>query len=158
MQHDRNLLRPIQRRSIYALTILMFTSGVLWFGLDRYGQIEGEFGPSKHPWQRPALVTHGVFATAYLLALGGVLTRHVRRGWALRSQRAQASALLVIQAILVLTAPALYYLSHEELRSVISNMHMLAGTLLGIALPAHLWLGRSYLRGNQPNQAPNRSA
>lgn len=153
MRRDRNRMSPRLRRSIYGLTALLFGSGMLWFLLDRFAQIEGPFGPGKHPWQHPLLVIHGVVATAYLLFLGNVLARHVQRGWNIRSQRLQGATLLLSQVLLVLTAPALYYVGQEGLRGIFSNLHLLAGLLMGLALPAHLWIG-SLLAARKPLAKP----
>ncbi len=140
-------LHPQHRRLIYATTILLFVSGLAWWWLDRFGETPGEFGAVKNPLQHPVLVLHGVTALGYLLLLGSLGTAHIRRGWSVRKQRAQAVFLLALQGLLVLTAAGLYYIGHEGLRSWVSDAHLTAGLLLGAALPLHIWLGR---RSNRP--------
>lgn len=127
---------------VYGGTALLIFSGLLWWLLERFGQVEGEFGPVKNPWQHPLLVAHGLAALAYLILLGSLTTLHIRRGWAVRKQRLQASFLFAGQSILVLTAGGLYYVGHEGTRALISTTHLVTGVLLAGMLPLHIWLGR----------------
>ena len=127
---------------VYGGTILLVLSGAVWWLVDRFGQVEGDFGPMKSPWQHPMLVVHGLAALAYLLLLGSLTTVHIRRGWAVKKQRLQASLLFALQAALVLTAGGLYYVGHESTRAVMSTTHLIVGLLLALMLPLHIWLGR----------------
>lgn len=127
---------------VYIGTGLLILSGAAWWLLDLFGQVEGDFGPVKNPWQHPLLVVHGLAALAYLLLLGSLTTIHIRRGWAVKKQRVQASLLFALQALLVLTAGGLYYIGHETTRAVMSATHLVAGMLLALMLPLHIWLGR----------------
>ena len=107
---ERNRLVPVQKYLIYGLTCFLGLSGMLWFALDSWVEIEGEFGPVSHPMQHPTLVAHGCAGLAYLVLLGTLLSQHVWRGWGVRTERPQALLLVALQAILIMTAAGLYYL------------------------------------------------
>lgn len=140
-RNDIQLPKP-HRWLVYGGTTLLIFSGTLWWLLDRFGQVEGDFGPVKSPWQHSVLVLHGLVALGYLLLLGSLTTVHIQRGWAVKKQRVQASLLFALQAVLVLTAGALYYVGHETARALMSTTHLVAGLLLAVMLPVHIWLGR----------------
>ncbi len=142
MQLERNRLDVWQKWLIYGLTFLLFVSGAAWFLMDRFVEVEGAFGPAKHPLQQPLLVTHGTASFAYMLLIGTLLSRHVSKGWKLSGQRYQATLLLCIQGLLILTVPVMFYVGHEALRELGANLHLIAGLFLGAILPLHIYLCR----------------
>lgn len=142
MQLERNRLDPWQKWPIYGLTLLLIVSGAAWFLMDQFVMVEGAFGPAKHPFQQTLLVTHGTASFAYMLLLGSLFSRHVSKGWKLRGQRYQASLLLCIQGVLILTVPVMFYAGHEALRELGANLHLIAGLFLGVILPLHVYLCR----------------
>lgn len=146
MRLERNRLNLWQKHLIYVLTVGLLLTGLVWLVLDRFVHIEGDFGPEKHAAQYPALLIHGFMSFAYLLLLGSVLAQHVWRGWAIGLQRPQALILLLIQFLLVVTAPLLLYVAHERLREFASDVHLIAGLALALMLPVHIYLcRRAYL-------------
>lgn len=65
--------------------LVSLTTGILWFCLGRWGDIEGEFGPEKHPWLGVLAKLHGAGAFFALIAFGMIWAAHVPVGW--RTQR-----------------------------------------------------------------------
>jgi hypothetical protein len=145
---EDNRLLPLQRKAIYVITAALWLTGLQWWLLDRWGEVDGAFGPAKNPLQRPTLVLHGCLALGYLLLLGSLITVHIRRGWAVPRHRLQASVLLGAQILLIATAAGLYYVGHETARSWISIAHLAIGLSLAVLLPLHVVLARrSHPRG-----------
>ena len=59
----RMRLPVLLRRLLYAVLTGSWLTGTTFFVLSRFVEIEGEFGPEKHPWQSPILAAHGAFAS-----------------------------------------------------------------------------------------------
>jgi hypothetical protein len=141
---ERMRLRAPARHALYVLLAVLAASGVWWL-LVHY---EGEFVPE---WQNElrrvaleawAMKVHGAAAFITLIAVGAMLTNHVRRGWTLARNRASGATVLAAFALLTLTGYALYYLVADETRPPVSLAHWLAGLALVPLLVVHIAAGR----------------
>lgn len=128
-------------RWIVASGSVLWLSGTAWLILHYFGQRNGEFGsePSAgEPWM---MIVHGLAMMTALLAIGGLLVRHVPVGWQVSAQRNKGLVLLSALILLMVTGYLLYYVGGEQIRALASRVHW----VLGLALPAaFVWhyLGR----------------
>ncbi|MGC1860970.1 MAG: multicopper oxidase domain-containing protein [Methylocystis sp.] len=115
--------------------IAVCVSGVAWFIL--HDLVEEE--PSN--FQRMSLVTHGVSAYAALVIFGSVLPLHVRSSWSGKRNVATGIVLILVIALLIVTALFLYY-GGEETRWSARWVHLGVGVTAALAFPLHVVLGR----------------
>lgn len=131
------------RNWVYTASVALFATGVLWLVFHYFGQVQGEFGPAPHPFERWWLRLHGFLAMLCLVLVGSLLPIHMRRGWHQRRNLPPAIALLALVLLLTLSGYGLYYLGSEQLRPWISLFHW----SIGLAAPAvmiwHVLSGRS---------------
>jgi len=135
-------LSPRLRRFTYAVLAVVFASGVAWWVLARWGEVETEFGPGPHPLLPWLLRLHGAAAMLTLFLVGYLAPIHALRAWRVRLNRNSGVGLVAALAVLTLTGWLLYYSGSERLRELASSSHL----WLGLALPAfvfvHVWRGR----------------
>lgn len=134
---------PTWGRIFFSLSFLLsLASGLLWFGLNRWGEVEGEFGPEKHPWLASIAKVHGAGAFIALVSFGMIFSSHLPIGW--RTGLARRSGLLVLGCIatIILTAYGLYYSGSDEVRDALIWIHLAAGLLFPFVVAAHIILGR----------------
>jgi MFS family permease len=130
------------RRSLYALLALSWVSGVVYFVLSRWMQVDGEFGLQKNPWQFPLLKVHGAAAFLMLMAIGAMLVNHVPASWRTHRSRGFGLTLVVGVSLMVISAWCLYYAADEYWRPILGNIHAAIGFALPLILAIHIWRGR----------------
>lgn len=135
-------LPTLLRRMLYAVLLGSWLSGTAFFVLSRFVEIEGEFGPEKHPLQSPILAAHGAFAFLMLLAIGSLWSNHVPVGWRSGRSRRVGTMLIVATSLLAISGWVLYYAASETLRPLIGNVHFAIGLILPLIVAAHVLLGR----------------
>lgn len=146
MQRNGIRLGSPHRAWLFGTFATAFVTGLAWWVLHRWFQVNGEFGPAPHPAEPWLIRLHGAAAMLSLLLLGSLLTQHVRRAWLARRNRRSGTVLLVLNALLALTGYALYYSGGESLRAMASNAHL----ALGLALPGLLALHIAFGRRTRP--------
>ena len=127
---------------LFALVLTSWVSGVVFFVLDRWFLIEGEFGLEKHPWRLGFLKAHGASAFLMMVAFGFLLASHVSVAWPVRRMRPLGVALVSSLSLLMLSAYGLYYLGDENLRPIVTYAHAATGACLPFLLAAHLIQGQ----------------
>jgi len=152
----RMRLPTLLRRMFYAVLIGSWLTGTIFFVLSRFVEIEGEFGPEKHPWQSPVLAAHGAFAFLMLLAIGSLWLNHVPVGWRSRRSRRLGITLIVATALMVVSGWVLYYAASEALRPWIGNVHFALGLLLPATVAVHIVVGRQARRRSSAEAVPKR--
>lgn len=137
------------RRSLYALVALLVASGAWWIAVHYEGEIvpawENEL--RRVALEAYAMKVHGAAAFATLVAVGAMLTNHVRRGLLLARNRTSGISLLAALGVLTLTGYALYYLVSDATRPPVSLVHWVLGLALAPLLVVHIVAGR---RTRQP--------
>lgn len=135
-------LPRFQQILIFSFLGLSWTSGLLYFALERWGGVEGEFGPERNPWLGNILATHGAGAFLILITLGFLLGTHIPPGWRNRRMRPLGAVLAGALVFMVVTGYLLYYLANEEARAATAWAHLGAGLLLPVLLGAHVLAAR----------------
>lgn len=123
---------------LYSNLLLSLTTGLGWYVLNRWWQVEGEFGLEKHPWQPALLKVHGAAAFLALIGFGGLLASHISVGW--RSKRNRLFGVLLLTDLLlqIVTGYALYY-APEAWHETVATLHLLAGVAFPVLLGLHVW-------------------
>ncbi|MDB6137915.1 MAG: hypothetical protein JWO94_987 [Verrucomicrobiaceae bacterium] len=126
---------------LYANIILSFCSGIAWFCLHRWGQVEGDFGPEKSPWEPWLMRVHGASAFLAMMGFGYLLASHIHVGW--RSKRNRLLGVVVVSVIgsIIVSGYLLYYSAGEDFRTVVSWTHLALGLSLPGSLGFHVWRG-----------------
>lgn len=145
----RMRLPMLLRRLIYAVLAGSWLTGATFFVLSPFVEIEGEFGPEKHPWQSPILAAHGAFAFLMLLAIGAFWSNHVLIGLRGNRSRRLGITLIFATALMAMSGWVLYYAADEALRPLIGNVHFAFGLLLPAMVAAHIVLGRRARTGGR---------
>lgn len=129
--------KSIKRLLIISLTA-SFVSGCLFFVLNTWITIEGDFGPEKHPWQFSTLKIHAAAAFAMMLLYGAFWGSHVPLAWRTKKSRNSGIGITVFIAIQIVSAYLLYYLANEFARSLTGWIHISVGLSLPIILALHI--------------------
>ncbi len=138
-----NLKIPWHYRTWLFLFILVsWVTGVTFFILNRWVEIEGEFGPEKHPAQATFLKVHGAAAFLMMITYGYLLATHVPAGYRSKRQRVLGLSLVAAQGFLILTAYGLYYVGGEDFHVLIGYAHASVGFLFPFLLVTHIVTGR----------------
>lgn len=133
MKRRRLQLRPGQRSTLYALSLLLFASGAAWAWAHQLDESGREVWSGLKP---SLLKLHGFAAVGFVLMIGTLLPTHVRRAWHARKNRKNGAFFLTAVGVLTISGYALYYLGDENWRSATRWLHL----YLGLVSPLLLWL------------------
>jgi len=128
--------------ALYIVLSLSLITGLMFFILKTWFNIEGEFGIEKHPWQFPVLKIHAASAFAMMLFSGAMFASHVQFSWKTKRSRKTGITLISIFSAQIITAYMLYYLSNDFARLITEYLHLAIGLSMPIALFAHIILFR----------------
>ncbi len=142
MSRPRVRMPRAQKLTLFVVLLTSWSTGIAFFVLNRWFEVEGDFGLEKHPWQTNILKIHGGSAFLMMMAFGFLLSGHVTAGWKTKRLRIQGSTLVVAHGFLILSAYALYYAGGETFRRVVSYAHASVGVLYPCLLVWHLRAGR----------------
>jgi hypothetical protein len=135
---------------VYLSVAFLTLTGIGWLLLDRFGKVQGEFGPESNPALPWLLLAHGALAYAFLVIAAMLVPVHMRLGWNALRNRISGLTLVGIGVFLALTGLVLYYASAEGFRGLSSTLHWVIGLALPIALAIHV------VRGKASAAAPKR--
>jgi cation transport ATPase len=119
---------------------VLFVSGALWLLANRLkdmtaGEMWSRMGASL-------LMLHGAAAMLMLVLFGSLMPFHVRVGWRRKRNRATGTAMLAVNAALIVTAFGLYYAGADRARDWASDLHIGVGFALPALLALHVLRGR----------------
>ncbi len=133
---------PLNYRTIlFTVLAISWISGIVFYIFNNWVTIEGDFGPEKHPWQFPTLMIHAAMAFILMIMVGGILMNHIPTSWRTKRLRKIGLTLVTLFTIQVVTAYLLYYLANEEIRLIVSYIHLINGACFPIVLIIHIVLG-----------------
>jgi hypothetical protein len=127
---------------VYLSVGLLTLSGIAWLLVDKWGKVEGEFGPEQNPALPWLLASHGVLAYLFLVVAAMLVPVHIRLGWNAERNRRSGLAIVGLGLFLALTGLLLYYASAEGLRGLASSLHWIVGLGLPALLIVHLVRGK----------------
>jgi hypothetical protein len=139
------------RWSIYAVTLWLFLTGVIWLGAHYGLRKQGKFGEVIHPLEPWMLRLHGMAVMIGLFLYGSLLRAHIIKSWQIRQNRATGAVIATILGLLTISGYLLYYAGDENIRPIISLAHWLIGLSVGAILPLHIWYGRNLQRSMVKN-------
>jgi hypothetical protein len=125
-----------------SIGLLTFT-GLAWLLLDRFGKVDGEFGPEPNPALPWLLSGHGALAYIFLIVAAMLVPVHIRLGWNAVRNRTSGLSLVAVGLFLALTGLLLYYASAEGLRGIASIAHWAVGIALPLILAVHAIRGKA---------------
>jgi hypothetical protein len=133
---------PWQYRTwLFAFILLSWVTGVTFFILNRWVEVEGEFGLEKHPAQAIFLKAHGAAAFLMMISYGYLLATHVPAGYKSKRQRFLGLSLVAAQGFLILTAYGLYYVGGQNSHDLIGYAHASVGFIFPFLLATHVITG-----------------
>lgn len=155
MQHNGIRLGSSHRAWLFGSLATAFISGIAWWVLHHWFQVQAEFGPAPHPAELWLIRLHGAAAMLTLVLFGSLFTLHIKRAWLAGRNRRAGGLLLALHALLALTGYALYYSGSEALRAFASNSHFAIGLALPVILILHIVLGRRTRSGSDEDLRPD---
>lgn len=135
-------LSPWFKRVIYVGLSISWLSGTLFFIMNNWVTVEGDFGPEKHPLQFKILMTHGAAAFLMLMVFGSMLSNHIPMSWKTQRLRKIGISLTTFITVQTITAYLLYYLANEQWRGITAWVHLAVGLSLPFLLWLHIFLGK----------------
>ncbi|HVP71334.1 MAG TPA: hypothetical protein VMS45_08405 [Gemmatimonadaceae bacterium] len=134
------------RTTIYALTGVLFVSGVAWIVACYALAPPGDPTPAPHWLAGPLLSAHGIAAYATIGTYALVGHAHLRTGWRIPVLRSAGIALAATIVLLALTGIGFYYVASEDAVPLLRWTHAAAGALLPCWLALHIVRGRRVTR------------
>lgn len=136
MMRPSKLSKKLLYPSLFALTF----TGVTWLIGHYFLEIQGEFGPEKHPLEIWSLRLHGLSSLFVLLFTGMLLEHHIVSHFKQRRRLATGISLISLSIFLALSGYMLYYLSDDSWRLFFSFSHWIIGLITILFFLLHLFL------------------
>ena len=129
----------LYRKTLYLAFGVSWVTGVAFYVFSRFLEVEGDFGPEKHPWQFPILQVHGLASFIMLMAFGAIVANHIPITWRTKKLRLSGLILISLVVLQMLSAYLLYYASNLDFRDMLSEFHAFNGFALPMALGYHVY-------------------
>lgn len=133
-------LSGLAQTNVYGAFFGALATGVAWYCFNRWGQLEGDFGPELHPLQSTMLKIHGATAMWCVATLGYLIARHIPSGRRQKRNRFTGYITLAWIAAIVITGWMLYY-ADSSLREDAAAIHWWLGVGIGGVLIIHVIAG-----------------
>jgi hypothetical protein len=137
----RVMSRPL-RLTVYALSALLWGSGVLWLVLHFGFSQQGPFGALPNPWEPTLMRVHGLLAVGAVFLLGWIGGGHILVRWSGARNRHSGVVLAGSGALLIASGYALYYCT-GLLHDIASATHEWLGVAAVSMALAHWWRARA---------------
>lgn len=131
-----------RRWLVYSVGAGVWSSGIAWLVFHYFMMRKTDFGPAPNPMEPWTLAAHAGFGFAAIWLVGLIWGVHITRGWRMGRHRVSGVALLTFLGWLILSGYLLYYVGSDEVRSLVSLGHWIAGLMLPIPFLVH-WLIRN---------------
>ena len=133
---------PVYKNWLYFIFAASWCSGLTFFILNNFVEIQGEFGLQKHPLQFLFLKIHGGSAFFMMITFGFFLGSHIIKSWRVKPVRKFGVILTIIPVLLFISAYILYYGSGDKLHLIVSYFHFSLGMILPFILMTHIMIGK----------------
>lgn len=137
-------LPPWQRRGVYASTVLLTASGLLWLGVHfAPAMFQDELAQATAKlW---TMRIHAAAALSTLVLVGSLLPMHIPLAWRVARNRTSGSLMVGIMLTLTLTGYALWYAPEGWARQGSAWLHWGLGAGVPLVLVLHVRSGRASL-------------
>lgn len=122
---------------LHSAGVVLLISGGVWLALHYRNGLSTPELELPHPLEHALLRLHGLATLLFTLALGGLGTVHIPRGWRERRQVKTGVGLLLLMLSLLGSGYALYYWVDDSNRWLVGLLHSLAGLLAALVLFVH---------------------
>lgn len=145
-------------RLVVSVALLVASTGLCWLVVHYLVARPDEFGVVHDPREPWLLRLHGAASMAALFFLGSLAREHALAAWHMHRHRLSGGVLILACTLLVMTGYALYYVTSDLLRPVISVLHWGIGLAAVPAFVLHHAVGRLRReRRRSPGGARHRS-
>lgn len=133
-------MRPskFSKKLLYPSLIVLATTGFTWLISHYLLEIQGEFGPEKHPLEIWSLRVHGLSAVFTTLFVGMLLEHHMLSYFKQKRRLITGLSLAVLALFLLISGYMLYYLSEDSWRIFFSISHWVLGVIGILVFALHL--------------------
>jgi hypothetical protein len=126
------------KKFFFSILGLLFLTGSVWWYLEVWVRVKGEFGEDHHPAQNILIRSHGVLAMAFLMILGYLIHAHIRPGLKQTKQRPSGYVMLGVISFLVLSAAMGLFGPENSVREGMMLVHRYLGAGIPLFLGIHL--------------------
>jgi hypothetical protein len=147
--HHRRMPRR-HRLMVYAVSGVLWLSGLVWLVLDQFFARQQQFGRTPHPLESPVLLIHGVVAILAMYALGWISARHVLRWWMEDQRRLSGGVFTAVLFVLTLSGFALFFLSDDESQRIARILHEVLGVGITLLAAQHWFFRRRSASALEP--------
>ena len=140
--HDHLRMPRWIRAWIHGAGLACLLTGVLWLSFHHFLTVEGEFGPSAHPFERTWLVMHAAAGVLVAWLLGLIWMGHVRRGFGIGRRLPSGLGLVLLVAFLIFSGWGLYYIGDDRWREWTATAHWVVGLGAAVLMLVHVGFGR----------------
>lgn len=127
------------KRTIYLLLGFLYISGTTEWLLRNFFQIDRGMGPEPLDAQIWVLRLHGTLSLAVLMLIGYVLRAHVVPSWKAGRGKRTGLLLTIYLFALIGTVPFVLYLTDENMKFTVEQIHAYLGLILILPFISHLW-------------------
>ncbi|TNF25354.1 MAG: hypothetical protein EP319_16440 [Deltaproteobacteria bacterium] len=131
-------MKKSERNSAYFIFTSTALTGLSIWGLKKWGESPGPFGPVQHPLLDEMHFIHNLFNLLFLGMFGWLGAVHIRSKIKSSNERRVTGILLICFFILVpITGQLLLYLSQKEVLEIGRQTHLITGLLAIILFYFH---------------------
>ena len=131
-----------RRVAVYAVSIALWVSGLLWLVLEQFFARQEQFGRTPHPLEAPLLLIHGIVAIVAAYVLGWVSARHALHWWAGGMRRWSGAVFSTLIVVLGLSGFALFFVSSDQWQRYARLAHEIIGIPIVFFAIQHWLFGR----------------
>lgn len=144
MKPITNKIPKLYQQMINWTLAICWGTGIAFFVLSTWVQVEGEFGPEKHFLQIPSLQVHAASAFILMLFFGALFFGHKPRVSHMQHGQRSGNYLVNSFFFLIVSAYALYYIADQTWREYIGYAHLAVGLILPVILIVHIRSHQQY--------------
>ena len=132
-------MNSFEKWSIWVSSVLITVSGLLYLGMKYLMPEPTGFSVVRHPLQPLVLTLHILTAPLFILALGGIIVRHIWRHLVSRTRQGRTSgwSAALMSGPMILTGYLLQVLTSEGWLRALGIAHIATGLIFAAGLLVH---------------------